>query len=148
MTGISPLKDGFGLLGEEDEYEETYFITLIFLDIHNHTLQKFDTDEYIESDIEILVNKANPTTFILNDINNDEISTEICKLVDGEIIIEDVIEIGFSPDCFYDKYLYGLEWYGDDRDYNVSSLFICLFNTLIILDVSNLYLQHQRKNGK
>jgi hypothetical protein len=102
------------------------FISLIFLDLCERSLQKLYTVEYSSSDIDLLVNKADSTTFILDDPNNQE-ESKICKIVDKTIIIGDVVEIDFYPDCFYDKSVYFLNW----KDENEEDL------DVIMLDVSS-----------
>jgi hypothetical protein len=114
VTNIYPLKDGFGLL--EERASKDSFISLIFPNLCRGSLQKLQTVKYPSDWIKIIVNKADPTTFILNDLNNDEQSTRICKIVDKTIIIGDVVEIGFYPYCFYNKFVYGLNWYERDED--------------------------------
>jgi hypothetical protein len=108
------LKGGFGLLKEEGETSS--FVSLVFLDLSLGSLHKFHTVEYPTIDIEIVVNKADPTTFILTHYINNEQSSRIFKIVEKKIIIEDVIEIDFSPDCFYDKYVYATEWIDDEGE--------------------------------
>lgn len=144
MTNIYPLKDEFGLF---IEYGETNsFISLIFLDLSRHTLKQLHTLEYPISNIQIFVNRADTTTFLLKGVNNREFSMRICKTVDKTIIIGEMVDIGFRPKCFYDKSVYGLEWYQyREEDSLVSLFFICLVN---ILDTSNLYLRYRRKGGK
>jgi hypothetical protein len=68
-------------------------------------LQKLHTVKYSTDDIQIIVDKANPTTFLLN---NEE-SKRICKTVDKKIIIGEIVEIDFHPACFYDKCVYFLK---------------------------------------
>jgi hypothetical protein len=105
------------LLSEEGEIDS--FTSLICLDLSRNSLQKLQTVEYPFGYSHVFVDMANPTTFLLT----DEESTRICKIAENRIIIGDVIEIDFDPDCFYDKYVYGLEWNNDTR---VSWLFKCL----------------------
>jgi hypothetical protein len=127
MTGIYSLKDGFGLLKERKLNNS--FISLIFLDLTRGSLKKLHTLEYPYS-IDIVVNKADPTTFILdNHINYNESFYQVCKIVDNTIIIGDVVNIGLYPDWFYDKCVYGLKrGYKDDK---VCLLFKYLVNVLI-----------------
>jgi hypothetical protein len=113
---IYPLKDGFGLLGEYGN--GNYFISLIFLDIYRHTLRKLHTVEYPNIIIDIVVNEADPITFILNSRIIDECSTRICKIVDKTIIIGERIQIGFHPKCFYGKFVYALNWPNEDENDN------------------------------
>lgn len=116
MNDIYPLKDGFGLINEYDN-NTTYFISLIFLDLQNHALKKLHTIEYHSSWIYIVVKQSDPTTFLLEDRNTRERTVRICKIVDSTIIIGDMIDIGFSPDCFYDRHIYGTKWRYDMDNY-------------------------------
>jgi hypothetical protein len=102
VKNIYPLNEEFGLL--EEGRDTPFFISLICLDLHQLTLKKLHTVDYSIGNTCIFVNKVNPTTFIFNDGE----STRICKIVDKTIIIENVIEITFNPDCFYDKFVYAL----------------------------------------
>jgi hypothetical protein len=108
LDNIYPLKDGFGLLKERGD--GSYFISLIFLDLHHQTLKKLHTVEYLSYYMNIFVNKADSTTFILN----DELPTQICKIIDKTIVIGDLIEIDFYPQAFYGGNIYSLKLY--DRD--------------------------------
>jgi hypothetical protein len=105
LLDFYPVKDGFGLLKEKGEINS--FISLIFLDLHRHCLKKLHTIEYQGDNIQIVVNKADPTTFILTHRIADERSSRMCKIVDSAIIFKEVVEIDFSPECFYGKYVYG-----------------------------------------
>jgi hypothetical protein len=109
---IYSLKDGFGLLVEYSS--SRYFISLIFLDLYQRILKKLHTIEYSSYYINILINKTDPNTFILDDRAVRGRSTRICKIVDKTIVIGDVVDIGFHPDWFYDKCVYSLKWYDED----------------------------------
>jgi hypothetical protein len=115
------------------------------MDISRHTLQKLHTVEYPKTNIDIYVNKADPTTFLLDD--NE--SSRICKIVDQTIIIDERLENKFTS-CFYNKCVYTLEfYYRDDQDRDlVSLLYKCLVNIFTALDTSNLYIQCRRKDRK
>jgi hypothetical protein len=89
---------------------------LIFLDLHQQTLQKLDTIEYDVSG-NIVINKADPIRFILKDDIDDGKSLQICKIVDRKIVFGDIIEIDFYPKAFYDKWLYGIVRRDNDRNY-------------------------------
>jgi hypothetical protein len=122
LTKIYPLKDGFGLL--EECATITHFISLIFLDFRHHTLKKLDTIEYQSNWIRIFVDKADPTTFLLN--GHNQRATRVCKIVDNTIVIGDLIEINFNPECFYDKCVYGLKWrdrHGEDLEVRILNVF-------------------------
>jgi hypothetical protein len=112
LSKIHPLKDGFGLLNEYGD--GNYFISLMFLDLCRCSLKKLDT---AESDIHsnVIVNKADPTTFLLNDLNNEEQSLRMCKIVEKKIVIGDITEIDFYPGCFYDRCVYGLKGGNENR---------------------------------
>jgi hypothetical protein len=113
LNNIYPLKDGFGLLNEGGD--ETYFVSLISLDLNQHILKKLHTIEYPTDYIKICINRADSITFLLNDFNNAEL--QLYKIVDKEIIIKDVIDIDFFPECFYDKCVYNLGWLDEDRNH-------------------------------
>jgi hypothetical protein len=100
----------------EEEGETNSFISLISLDLSLGSLHKFHTVEYNANNIRILVNNADPTTFLLTHYINNERFSRMCKIVEKKIVISDITEIDFSPDCFYDKYAYGLDWYRDEED--------------------------------
>jgi hypothetical protein len=104
LSKIHPLKDGFGLLNEYGD--GNYFISLMFLDLCRCSLKKLDT---AESDIHsnVIVNKADPTTFLLKNPNSNV--SKVCKIVEKKIIFGDVIDIAFRPDSFYDKNVYALK---------------------------------------
>lgn len=120
MTNIYPLKDGFGLLEEEEDIY-TLFISLVFLNLHDHTLKKLHTIECPSNRIQIIVNKADSTTFLLKGPNND---TRICKVVEKQIINEEIIEMNFRSHYFYDKFVYGLNWYVSGEDSKQVSLLL------------------------
>jgi hypothetical protein len=110
---IYHLKDGFGLLKEYGENNS--FISLISLDLHQHTLKKLHTFNSSSPWPYIFLNQTDSTTFLLTHYIDDEWSCQICKIVDNAIIIEKVIDLNFSPDCFYHKYVYGLKWLSKDN---------------------------------
>jgi hypothetical protein len=121
LINIYHLKDGFGLLRE---YRETNsFISLIFLDFHEHSLQKLHTIEYPSRWSKIVVNKADPMTFILTYPINNEQSSRMCKIVDNAIVVKDVVDIEFYPECFYDKFVYATEWTDEVRILELSNYF-------------------------
>jgi hypothetical protein len=124
---------------------ENYFISLIFLDFCERNLQKLHTVECPMDYIYIMINKADPTTFLLYDYIASHQTTLICKIVDKTIIIGDILDIDFYPHCFYGKYIYLLGWNDEDQ---ASLLFICIVNAFNILDTSNLYLQCRNKDRK
>jgi hypothetical protein len=115
------LKDGFGLLKEIGNGRS--FITLVFLDLRRRTLKKFHTVEF-DIYLDILVNNADPTTFILEDLNEDKEFSRICKIVDNTIIIENMVEIDFFTESFYDKSVYGLK----RRDENFQHINVRVLN--------------------
>jgi hypothetical protein len=110
LSDIHPLNNGFGLLNEKGE--TNFFINLISLDLCRGNLQKLHTVEYSSPYINIFVNKADPTTFILNEGE----FMQICEIVDKTIIIGEGVEITFMPSCFYDKGVYYLDWYDEDYE--------------------------------
>jgi hypothetical protein len=123
LINIYPLKNGFGLL--EERGNRTHFISLIFLDLPQRSLQKLYTVEcYI---IDIVINKADSTTFLLRHVIDRESFLQICKITDKKIVICDVIDIDFSPGYFYDRDIYALDWYEE-----VSFLYAFLINTFQI----------------
>jgi hypothetical protein len=128
VTGFHPLKDGFGLLGERRN--QTSFISLIFLDLHQPDLQKLHTVEYPSDHINMFVDTADSTTFLLNGLNDNDMLTRICKIVDNTIIIGNVAETNFFPDCFYHGCVYYLELNREDNEYRteVGCLVIYLVN--------------------
>jgi hypothetical protein len=89
----------------EEREDEKSFISLISLDIHQHILKKFHTIGYPIRNTKIVVNKTDPTTFILD----SEESTRICKIVDKTIIIDERVDIGFHPRLFYGNFVYALK---------------------------------------
>jgi hypothetical protein len=101
---IYPLKDGFGLLKERGG--GNYVISLVFLDLCRRSLQKLHTVEYSSWFNYICVNKADPTTFLLNEGE----FIQIYKVVEKKIVIGEKVEINLYLTCFYDKCVYGLEW--------------------------------------
>jgi hypothetical protein len=115
LDNIHPLTNGFGLLEEREH--PNYFISLIFLDISRQSFHKLHTVEYPTHNMQIIINKSNPTTFLLNDRNGDEKFSRICKITDNTIIIGERVNITFSPACLYDKYLYSVERYDENSRY-------------------------------
>jgi hypothetical protein len=108
FSGIYHLKDGFGLL---KEYGDTISsISLIFLDLYCGSVQKLYTVECPSCLTTIVVNKTDSTTFLLTYRIDDEQSSRIYKIDDNAISVKDVIEIGFFPKWFYDKFVYGVTW--------------------------------------
>jgi spore coat polysaccharide biosynthesis predicted glycosyltransferase SpsG len=137
LLNIYHLKDEFGLL-EEYEYGN-YFISLVSLDLDKRSLKKFHTVECYGTNI--CKNEADPFTFLIRDNTGfpNEWFSRICKIVEKKIIFDDTAETNFYPDCFYDKHIYGLKWYYEEgEELDVSLLFICIVNTLNILDTPNL----------
>jgi hypothetical protein len=112
---LDPLKDGFGLL--EERGETNSFISLIYLNLHRHTLQKLDTLEYSSDWINIVVNQSDPTTLILTLVIDGERSFRICNIVDNAVIVKNVIAIDFYPECFYDKYVYDIKLCDEDGEF-------------------------------
>jgi hypothetical protein len=133
LNKIYPLKDGFGLLDESGSGLENSFLSLIFLDLHRHTLQKLHTVEYRSDLSKIIVNKTDPTTFILTYGAFRESFWKICRIVDNAIIIGDVIETKPNPGCFYDKFAYSVDW-NDGIGSRVSLLFTCIINSVNVLE--------------
>lgn len=88
---------------------------MICLDLCQLSLKKLNTVEYPSPFISILVNKADPTTFLLINYIGDSEFVQICKVFEKAMITGDVVNIGFYPDRFYDKCVYGLNWYYDDE---------------------------------
>lgn len=129
MNNIYYLKDGFGLL--EERGDENYFTSLIFLDLHKCSLQKLYTIKYPSRPIQIIVDKTDPTTFLLRDINNDGI--QICKIVDNSIITGDVFEAKLFSRAFVDKCVYGLKSYYT----NYKEVRLLLIRLIDVLDTSN-----------
>jgi hypothetical protein len=122
MTDIYLLKDGFGLL-REDRHQNS-FISLIFLDFCCPNLQKLHTVEYPAVDIKIVVDKADPATFLLKSYMSN--ASNIYKIVKKTIILDKEIEIEFYPDYFYDKSVYFLKRYDEnlkDLEVRISYLY-------------------------
>lgn len=103
----------FGLLVERGEVmpENTaYFISLIAFDFYDVTCKKFETIEYHSSGLKILVNKFDPSKFILLLRINGEISARICNVVKKEIVVGDQIALPFEFDSYFDGSLYVFHW--------------------------------------
>jgi hypothetical protein len=132
LIEIYPLKDGFGLLNEEGD--RNYSISLIFLDLYQHTLKKLHTVEYNTHDIEIIVNKADPTKFILS--VGSYLDVYICKIVENRIIIGDRIEIDVCMNCFYGDNVYALDSYDSDEHLEVK-YYTYLVNIFNVSEISN-----------
>jgi hypothetical protein len=120
LRDIHPLKDGFGLF--EERGDENSFISLVFMDFFRCSFQKLHTVENPIRNINVIVNKADLTTFLLN----GEESKRICKIIEKKITIKDEVEISFYPSCFHDKYVYGLKW-------NTDGIRVSLLFTYLIL---------------
>jgi hypothetical protein len=112
LDNIHPLTNGFGLLSESDDFNS--FISLIFLNLPQRSLQKLQTIEYPCNSIRIVVDKADPTAFLLKYHTRDQWSLKICKIVDNTIIIGDVFQVGLYLDYFYDKCVYSLKDYDEN----------------------------------
>jgi hypothetical protein len=115
FAGIYLLKDGFGLLREGGE--NNYFISLIFLDLHHHTLKKLHTVECSSDWPDIFVNQTDLTTIFLSHRIDGKESLQTCKIVDNAIIVKDVVEIDFFPKCFYENCVYGLMRFNRDSGF-------------------------------
>jgi hypothetical protein len=98
----------------EESGETDSFISLICLDVCQRSFRKLYTLEYLSDYIRIIVNNADPTIFILKDLNNDAL--QICKTVNNTIIFGDVVKVKFCSKAFYDKFVYGLYWYDEDGE--------------------------------
>jgi hypothetical protein len=105
---IYPLDENFGLMVEYEN--ETCFISLIFLDFHRHSLQKLDTIQRECESLGIIVNKEEPTEFALVMNINGQRFAETCTVVHTDIVADDLIEITFSPQAYFDKRFYGFQW--------------------------------------
>jgi hypothetical protein len=103
----------------DERGHENSFISLIFLDLHQLSLQKLHTIEFSFRNVKIVVNKADLTTFILthNIDDDDELYWRIGKIVDNAIIVEDMIKIDFTPEYFYDKCAYLTKWHNERGEY-------------------------------
>jgi hypothetical protein len=120
LNKIHPLKDGFALLKEKDN---NYFISLVFLDLSQRSLQKIHTVKCPYDYIKIFINEADPTTFILSYDIDFEQFVQICKIVGKQIIFGNMIDTDFSPDYFYGNYAYFSKWFderGRDLDVRIS----------------------------
>jgi hypothetical protein len=115
LLEIYSLKDDFGLLRERGNTDS--FLSLIFLDLDRHSLKKLQTIIYL-GDINIVVNEADPTTFILEYfIDVEEMASQVCKIAEKTIIVGDSVDIEFSPQAFYDKWIYGADWTNENHDF-------------------------------
>jgi hypothetical protein len=106
-----------------EEYgNQNSFISLIFLDISRHSLQKLHTIEYPAIVIQIIINKADPTTFILNYRNNGRWSKRIFKIVEETIIVGEIVEIQIemNPIFFHDKCVYSLKRIHGNGEYRIN----------------------------
>jgi hypothetical protein len=114
----------------EESGNQTYLISLVFLDFHQRNFRKLYTVEHRSDFSKIVPNKADQTTFLLS----GEESSRICKIVNNSIIVGEIVKIKPNPDCFYDKFAYSVDW--NDRIGSwVSLLFIRLSNFLNILEI-------------
>jgi hypothetical protein len=112
----------------KEKGKTNFFISLIFLDLTHGNLKKLHTVEYSSDWLKIYVNKADPTAFLLtySIADRNAVSSRICKVADNTIIIGEIVETDLHPDWFYDKCVYGLNWYYENQ-INVSS-FIYIFS--------------------
>jgi hypothetical protein len=154
LVSLYPLKDGFGLL-EEGVVGGTFFLSLVYLDLQQHTLTKIHTIEYPFDAVDIFVNKADPNTFLAQYHFNDEWIMQIGEIVEKTIIIGDVINIdlfprALFPRAFYGKYVYFLHWYqcrGKNRT-GVSFLDTFLVNILNVLEIGVSNIRRRTKENK
>jgi hypothetical protein len=102
-----------------------YFISLILPNFCRRNFKKIQTIKYLSRSFQFIVNRADPTTFLLTYYINNERYIQLCKLVEKEIIIEDSIKIDFYPNYFDDKHIYTLDSYKRDDKYKTYvSLFL------------------------
>jgi hypothetical protein len=121
---IKPLDDDFGLLLERGD--GVSFISLFFLDLHAQTIQKLTTIERRCEFAQIIVNKADPTQFLLDFKIDGEWSIQVCKVVKTDIILGEIINHFFWQPNFYEKCIYGLDWIENENGTMVSFLFMGL----------------------
>jgi hypothetical protein len=74
------------------------------------------------------VNKTDPTTFVFRHEINNELTVQICKIAEKTIIIGDVINIDFFPNCYCGRNIYSLEWVQRDEQAaeRVKIVYLCL----------------------
>lgn len=108
LRQIHSLDENFGL---SVEYEnDTYFVSLIFLDFHRRSLQKLDTIECRCDWLYILVNKEEPTQFALVMKIDRDYFSQPCTIVGTSIVADDRIALSFAPQAYLNGHLYALKW--------------------------------------
>jgi hypothetical protein len=136
LNKIYPLNDDFGLL--EERTNESSFISLICLDLYCSCLQKLHTVEYPNHYFVIFVNKADPTTFIVNDRHPRQQFIQMCKVVKERVIVGEKFEfkVDMCPTFFHNKCVYQLIQIQQHNSDNlkVSFLFICRVNDFNLSD--------------
>jgi hypothetical protein len=105
---IHHLADGFGLLLESNWQDSCYFVTLIALDLHAKIVHKFETVEIRGREIKVVVNKDEPTEFVLGLSVEGEIFVHFCKVVKTKIVVGNAIRVSFIPQALYNGHLYAL----------------------------------------
>jgi hypothetical protein len=103
-------------------------------------LEKLDTIQRRFDVFSIIVNKDEPTQFVLKIDIEDGYIVELFTIVGTSIVAGDSIQISFEPDGYFDERLYGLKWIENDDENTVSQLIINI-SYLAYLGGSNLYLR-------
>lgn len=118
---------------ERNEHNDnSYFISLVFLDLRKMAFLKLQTVELRGNYPKIIVNKAEPTEFFLNFWIDDGRFIRVCKVDGAKLIIGEAIRVDLSFQSYYNGRLYSLEWIGDENDLiEVCLLFHCLFHVLL-----------------
>jgi hypothetical protein len=144
LISIHPLDDDFGLLKERQHKGDTCSISLVFLDLYGKKLEKLTTITYPSRYIFIIVNKIEPTEFLVcSDLDN---TVQICRVEKISIILGDMIDIDFRPQSLYDGQIYGSGWIYDEEVMNL--LFRLLFNSFNLSASASLHLQYGTEDNR
>jgi len=94
--------------------EDVYSVALLFLDMKAHEFRVCQTFQRMTEDLRILVDAADPTTFVLEHINAAGLATSVqrCRVKANAIEFGDDIELvaGSRFDTYSDGLLYRLDY--------------------------------------
>lgn len=119
---IYGLDQGYGLIVENGDHS-LKLISFVYLDFHSKVFQKLDKVEYRCNSLYVKVNKEEPTEFVVNLWDNNDISVQVCKINKTKIIAGELIGLDFECKCYSGKCIYGVDLIWNEEFETVSFTF-------------------------
>lgn len=95
---------------EDDAGEDTaFFLSLIWLDLYDATCLKLQTIEYRCRYLSIIMNKLDPTEFVVKLRIGNDFFARICKLLGKKMVVGEAILVPLSFDSYFEGNFYELE---------------------------------------